>query len=211
MKREILVVFFVLIGFMLMAPTAEAYPVSVGERVKITSSGSSTPYGGGGEFNVVNEAATVAFKSFCVELNEYINPNTFYTIQSISSQAVMGGVGGGSPDPLSPKTAFLYDSFTKGTLSNYSGNTADQTLLQYAIWMLEDELKAGQAGYDVNNKFWIAANASTWTDIGSVRVLNLVDGSCYPRQSILVNTPEPVTMLLLGLGLVGLAGLRRKE
>jgi len=41
--------------------------------------------------------------------------------------------------------------------------------------MLEDEIESGQTGYDEKNKFWLTANISGWTDIGSVRVLNLVD------------------------------------
>lgn len=211
MKRAILGILAVIFGLALCASTASAYPVSVGEKIEITASGSSTAYGGGGEFNVVNQAGTVTFKSFCLELNETIQLNTFYTISGIATAAVRGGIGGGHPDPLDPKTAYLYYNFSQGTLSGYSGSSADQALLQYAIWMLEDEIESGQAGYSESNKFWLAANASGWTDIGSVRVLNLIDGNCDPRQSILVTTPEPMTLLLLGIGFVGLAGLRRKN
>lgn len=42
--------------------------------------------------------------------------------------------------------------------------------------------------------------------------LNLYNvGSNTVRQGLITGVPEPMTMLLLGLGLVGLAGLRRKE
>ena len=211
MKRTVPGILAVIIGLALCASTASAYPVSVGEKIEITASGSSTPYGGGGEFNVVNQAGTVTFKSFCLELNETIDPNTLYTISGIDTAAFRGGVGGGHPDPLNPKTAYLYYNFTQSTLSGYSGSSTDQALLQYAIWMLEAEIVNGQAGYDASNKFWVAANASGWTDIGSVRVLNLIDDNRDPRQSILVTTPEPMTLFLLGLGFVGIAGLRRKN
>ena len=67
------------------------------------------------------------------------------------------------------------------------------------------------------NTFVTAANASGWTDIGTVRVVNIVsygyDGRVTNRQSSLiaeVAVPEPLTVSLLGLGILGLGIMRRK-
>jgi hypothetical protein len=87
----------------------------------------------------------------------------------------------------------------------YKGEDA----LQLAIWKLEDEYTGDLGAYSY---FYDLALANGWADndLHGVAVINPIEGSTQ-KQSILVLTPEPLTLLLMGLGLVGLAGLRRKE
>ena len=177
-----------------------------------------------------NSVQTGTFQTFCIEDNEYIYPNAVHHYV-LNSAAVAGGLGGGSPDPISKGTAYLYYYFAKGTLAGYAytnpgrsggiGTSAD--LLQQALWYLENE-DVGNGSFrpgDIAANPFMALVNSEYGSIAEARVdangafgvavLNLYDAAGAPRQDVLVVTPEPLTMLLLGLGLVGLAGLRRKE
>ncbi len=198
----------------LSASVVLATPVEVGDTVTFLPGVGPT---GGGVFNIYNNDQGVTFQSFCLERNEYISIGGTYTVARISDSAMMGGVSGGSDgaDSLSGKTAWLFFNFTMGTLPGYpSISYSQQGLLQNAIWMFEGELLLGNSGYDLNNVFYKLALAQGWADdyIGDVRVLNLVTlGELKgPAQDQLIVTPEPLSLLLLGLGLMGVAGVRRK-
>jgi hypothetical protein len=148
-------------------------------------------------------------------------------------------------DPISPPTAFLYTAFSNQTLGNYAytgnvvynGVTYDRvktgTALQLAFWSLETEATRDTSGVFRNAytnasfgrnplaDYYIgAANASGWTGIGQVRVLNLY-GDFNPQagfsgdrqdQLYLVPVPEPGTLSLLGLGFLAASrALRRRS
>lgn len=157
------------------------------------------------------------FQTFCLENStppEYIYPSTTYTV-SISNIAIWGNIGP-SGDPISSQTAWLYANFASGNLFNLYGYTHSQAgALQQAFWFLEGE--NGGA-----NNSWVSlayANANDTSTYG-VQVLNLSLADGTRCQDQLVSTapyvpptefvPIPAAVWLLGTGLIGLVGVRRK-
>ncbi len=213
-----LIVSILSICLMLSASAVLATPVALYDTVTFLDSGPT----GGGEFLIYNNNQDVFFKTFCLERNEYVSIDGTYQVVGISDAAVMGGIGGAvnGADPLSGKTAWLFYNFTMGTLPGYDGSDGMQAVLQDAIWMLEEEKTAS-----LNNYYYKMAttgyvsegvSVEVWADnyIGPVRVLNLAAMSQMSQkgaaQDQLIVTPEPLSLLLLGLGLMGLAGVRRQ-
>jgi hypothetical protein len=173
-----------------------------------------------------------AFQTFCLEENEYIYGNTVHSA-TLSNAAIKGGVGGvgsGTADPVSVGTARLYYEFAKGSLANYNysattaaevtARKASAAALQQTIWWLEGELStlsdsnifkiyildkyvtAAAAMADNNGAYPVMA-LNLWA-LGHPGELN------YLRQDQLVVTPIPGAIWLLGAGLVGLVGIRRR-
>jgi len=154
------------------------------------------------------------FQTFCLEAYEYLPLNATYNA-ALNTKAVEGGVGPAG-DPISKGTAYLYYQFASGTLAGYDyADAINRTRwaedLQKAFWALEDEggdISAYQAMLIA--KFGSIANAKLDNDGEyAVMALNVTkDGLNY--QDVLIKTPEPFTLLLLGLGLLGVVGIRRK-
>lgn len=179
---------------------------------------------------------TNTFQSFCLEMHEYLYGNTRYDV-TLNTAAVYGGgpdhgaVDG--KDPISVGTAWLYYNFAKGTLAGYmydSGETAREAsalALQKAIWYLEGEITDSEftgssfydAAFSMFGSYVNKDNGIVTEDQRKlyfpVMVANLwvpghVGQDGYQRQDQLVVTPIPSALYLLGAGLMGLVGIRRR-
>ena len=168
--------------------TVEA-SVQVGDRIRFTNRVGSTA---GGEFGVHRKdnanpfspggESAELFRTFCLERNEFIDFNAVdpsgFIIDSISKEAVNGGVGGPNPDPISSGTAWLFYNFTIGTLDDliagYSYNdTASANALQEAIWFAEEELTVLPAGL-ATTLYNTASAANATVALARTFVLNIV-------------------------------------
>ena len=230
-----------LIPLTIIASVALFGPMASANTMQVTLDYGSRHYGDGGEFNasssdfapaamgyaaqtIYNAGHGTGFETFCVETNEFFNPGSTYYYQ-VSQAAVLGGVGGGSPDPISQGTAWLYLQFATHTLSNYDYSTMGENTsardLQLAIWWLEGEITNPNNFYStlVTTQFGGATNAmadNATTGQFGVGVLNLWVNSddTGPAQDQLILTgslnqltsvPDGgSTAMLLGLGFLGL-------
>jgi hypothetical protein len=217
------IMFLAILSAILISTSAFAYSITPGDWVKVYTGtgGTYAGYYSGAinlyETNQTGATSDYAFQTFCVEFNEHIYVGTPTYVRSISNAAdAGGGLGPGATNyELSNSTQWLYYNFIAGTLDDAGylsgfayGNADSYNALQQAIWYYEGEINLASANL-LATSFINAAQGKSAD--GTVQVMNLLSGPGGDRrQDLLIVTPEPLSLLLLGFGLMGVAAVRRK-
>ena len=190
--------------------------VNPGDTISFSSAPGRDTTFAGGAFTITDATSGSSWYTFCLEYNEYISFGTGYKVDSVGPAAVKGGVGGGNPDFISSQTAYLYYLYATGGIVGENtgavsgaGTGDQQKALQNVFWYLENEIGTLPSNVYTQDYLKIAQQATNGQYYG-VLVVNPILGTTA-AQSQLVYVPEAGSFLLLGSGLIGLIGYRRKR
>jgi hypothetical protein len=222
MKKLLAVMTLMFLAMLVQSSVAVADTIAVGDHIIVSSALYGTIEG---PFQVSTASNVPLFLTFCVEAAEIFWPGQTMIVTDISKNIITDPPSHLDPTgiykTLQRETAYLYYHYRIGDLPGLAGHQTDPTFLNAlsdAIYFYEKESYGSPHQFDAT---FFSGVSSAALDFAYNRVMvfnpNLLTQAGAigaPAQSFLMTTvPEPSAILLLGSGLLCLAGYgwRRKS
>ena len=196
------ILFLLLVAFFV-SGGSQAVAYDYGVKIDDTVTWDGNHVGSGGVFGFTDVNSDYTWSSFCVETSQFLGSTM--TVTGIGYSNSSGTA------TLTDNVAWLYWNFSEGSLSGYTGTQNNQMDLQNLIWS-----QLGLASVsNTQIEAWLnlATNATTvdgWKNDGQVQIVQFGNA----QDALIAGTnpvPEPTTMALLGIGLIGLVAVGRKK
>lgn len=204
-----------MLGIILFTVNVWAFPIAKDDLVKMDSSK-------GDNYGMIlwdgDDKKTVGdwYHTFCVESEINFWNDKVYEVASVGETVEDQG------DEISEVTKWLYAAYFQDVFDNVASGQTLINKVQNAIWFSEDEAAGIEDDYNELYAYYSSNSdiLSNWL----IQVVNIVRYDGYggdgmggtDRQSQLVGikvapVPEPATLMLFGIGLLGIAGINRRK